>query len=162
MEPAATSEIGSATAGCPLLLPGLPGCVVLGAFVSVAPIALFSDPCLVLLHLPTFIALLQPAVAFSSRARDGHRVSPIAIAAVVGGLVASVALMLLPLMLVPMSRQHGWIYGFTWIVVPIFGLVGSALAAVLAALVVGIAWLVRRWKARWLASPQRSGSASRF
>jgi hypothetical protein len=141
-----------------LLVPRLPWCVVLGAFVSVVPIALFADALLVPVHLPTFVALLEPAVALSCRARDGQRVSPIAIAAVVGGLIASIASMMAPATVVQMDRRCSWVYALSWIVLPILGLVGSALAAGITAIVIGIASLVRRWKARG----QRSRSASCF
>jgi hypothetical protein len=119
--------------------------VVLGAFVSVVPIALCSGAVLAVVHLPTFAALLEPSAELSCRVRDGQRVSPIAIAAVVGGLVSSVGLMLIPSTMVLMDGGCAWIYGFTWAVLPIFGLAGSALAAGLMAALVGLAWLVRRW-----------------
>jgi len=154
----ASVEIEPGTSGCPLLLPGLPGCVVIGAFVSVLPIALFSHALLVIVHLPTFVALLEPAVVVSCRAQNGERASPIAIAAIVGGLVASVSLMMIPAAMVGADRECAWNYWFTWILVPVVGLAGTALAAGLAATLVGFAWLARRWKARG----QRSGSASCF
>lgn len=128
-----------------MLLPGLPGCVAIGAFLSVVPIGLFSDALLVVLHLPTFVALLEPSVVFSRRVRDGRRVSPVGVAAVVGGLIASVGLMLIPSTMVLTDRGWAWVYGFTWAVLPIVALVGSTLAAGLTGAVVGLAWLVRRW-----------------
>jgi hypothetical protein len=158
MPPPEALQIGSGKSERSVLPLALPGCVVVGAFVSLAPIALYSDGLLMLVHVPTFLALLDPAVVLTVRARNGQRVSPIAIAAVVGGLVASVALMLVPAVAVQSDPKCSWVYGLTWVVLPVLGLVGSSLAALLAAAVVGLAWLPRRWRARG----QRSRSASCF
>jgi hypothetical protein len=148
MTPPRTVGIGSGTSEHALLLPGLPGCVVVGALVGLLPIAVFSDLSLVLLHLPTFAALLVAAVEFSCRTRDRQSTSPILIAATVGGLLASVALMLIPAIAAQTDRDCACLYLVTWIVLPIVGLVGSALGAGLAGALLGLAWVVRRWRAQ--------------
>ncbi len=156
MSPSAATEFGPATSGPALLLPGLPWCVGIGALVSLLPIALVSDVMFLVAHLPTFVVLYVPAVDLSCRAREGQSVSRVAIAAVVGGLIASVALMLIRAAVVRMDRECGWIYGFTWLVLPIFGLVASALAAGFAAAVVGVARVVSRLRRNGCYRGQRS------
>jgi hypothetical protein len=110
----------------------LPWIVLVGGVLTLMP--LVFSPILLVAHLPTFSALWVQASGFARRARGGERSSPVALAAVGSGLIASVGLMLVPILAMGEDPLSGVIYWFTWILLPIFALVASGLVAALVAL----------------------------
>ena len=92
MASSATPDLGSAPAEPRRFVRALPWCVVVAALVTLAPLAKL-DVLILAAHLPTFVVLLAYAIGLAGHARKGQIISPIAVAGVVGGLGASVALM---------------------------------------------------------------------
>jgi len=129
-----TPEAGYASLGGPRFVQTLPWCVVVGGLVTLTPLVILPEILILIAHLPTFVVLLAYAIDLGRRVRRGQVVSTIAIAGVVGGLGASVALM--GLMAIGMLEDGtvGIFYFITWMLLPIFALGGSGLAAALAGL----------------------------
>ena len=106
--------------------------MVVCAVATLTPTVIFPE--LVVAHVPTFLGLLGFALSFARRSRHGESISPVAIAAVVGGLFASVALMLIPLAAMHEDPKSIGIYWYTWILLPVFAIVGSGIGAAMAVL----------------------------
>ena len=124
----ATSDVRSAQAEPSRLVRALPWCVVVAALVTLAPLA-HLDVLILTAHLPTFVVLLACSIGLAGHARKGQIVSPVAVAGVVGGLGASVALMGFLAIGMLENGTVGFFYFSTWMLLPILALVGAGLAA---------------------------------
>jgi hypothetical protein len=129
MSSQAAPEVGSATPARASFVHALPWCVLVSALLTLAPILILLDVLILVAHLPTFVVLLACTIDLAWRVRQGQIVSPITVAGFVGGLGASVALMGLMAIGVLEDPTAGMFYFFTWMLLPIFALVGSGFAA---------------------------------
>jgi hypothetical protein len=121
-------DVGSVSAAPSRFVRALPWCVLAAALVTLAPLAQL-DVLILVVHLPTFVVLLAYAISLAGHARKGQIVSPVAVAGVLGGLGASVALMGFLAVGMLEDGTVGFFYFSTWMLLPILALVGSGLAA---------------------------------